>query len=256
MPEMSGFEVHEHARQVAALKSIPFIYLTAISDREHFRKGMLLGADDYITKPFKKTDLLEAIQMRLRRASVLREEASATTLITITSLGGLNIMFGQDPVSWEARKAAEAFLYLLEAEHAVPSERLKDDLWWDSSAISNIYVLHNRIRKATKAFASLTVEKEMVQLELKHSYIWDAKVFETTATEALKGTDFGHLESTLKAYEGEFLPHFDSPWSDNKRGFLDNLYFELLQKSAALAPSDSAEQHIHRLMEQYIGEEI
>jgi DNA-binding response OmpR family regulator len=68
MPELDGFGVLKILNQNAKTHDIPFIFLTAKADKSDFRKGMGLGADDYITKPFDDTDLLEAIEMRLEKA--------------------------------------------------------------------------------------------------------------------------------------------------------------------------------------------
>lgn len=67
MPLMDGFEVLEHLRQDAKTADIPFLFLTAKADRRDMRKGMELGADDYLTKPFEAPELIEAVERRLRR---------------------------------------------------------------------------------------------------------------------------------------------------------------------------------------------
>lgn len=66
MPHVDGYET---CRQIESQSDvhIPFIFLTAKDAREDFRKGMSLGADDFITKPFQSTDLLQAICTRMRK---------------------------------------------------------------------------------------------------------------------------------------------------------------------------------------------
>ena len=68
MPELDGHEVVQALRNEPALASIPFIFLTAKGEKSDLRSGMELGADDYLTKPVSKADLLGAIRARLRRA--------------------------------------------------------------------------------------------------------------------------------------------------------------------------------------------
>lgn len=68
MPELDGHEVVQALRHEPALASIPFIFLTAKGEKSDLRSGMELGADDYLTKPVSKADLLGAIRARLRRA--------------------------------------------------------------------------------------------------------------------------------------------------------------------------------------------
>lgn len=68
MPELDGHGVLEALRQDASTAAIPFIFLTAKGEKEDLRTGMKLGADDYLTKPVARLDLLEAIHARLLRA--------------------------------------------------------------------------------------------------------------------------------------------------------------------------------------------
>ncbi len=67
MPEMDGFEVLKNLSSSASTSSIPFIFLSARSENPDVRQGMNSGADDYLTKPFKLDDLLDAVQSRLRK---------------------------------------------------------------------------------------------------------------------------------------------------------------------------------------------
>ena len=75
MPGMNGFEVLERVRENPTTVNVPFIFLSARSDRSALRHGMELGADDYITKPFTSHELLTAIFARLKRQTQMVEEA-------------------------------------------------------------------------------------------------------------------------------------------------------------------------------------
>src|SRR3954447_1665846 len=70
MPELDGHGVIQALQQDAGLASIPFIFLTAKGDKDDLRSGMNLGADDYLTKPVANSDLVNAIEARLRRSGV------------------------------------------------------------------------------------------------------------------------------------------------------------------------------------------
>ncbi|SDJ75325.1 cAMP-binding domain of CRP or a regulatory subunit of cAMP-dependent protein kinases [Catalinimonas alkaloidigena] len=70
MPELDGYGVLRMLHQQEELAHIPFIFLTAKAEREDFRKGMTLGADDYLTKPFDDNELLEAVDVRLKKSRV------------------------------------------------------------------------------------------------------------------------------------------------------------------------------------------
>lgn len=67
MPEMDGYEVLYLVSKNPDTASIPFIFLTARSEKSDFRRGMNMGADDYITKPFEEMELLGAIERRLSK---------------------------------------------------------------------------------------------------------------------------------------------------------------------------------------------
>jgi len=67
MPDMDGFEFLKVLQQKTETANIPFIFLTAKVDMQDLREGMVLGADDYITKPFKINELITAINTRLRK---------------------------------------------------------------------------------------------------------------------------------------------------------------------------------------------
>jgi DNA-binding NarL/FixJ family response regulator len=69
MPELDGYGVIAALRADAETVSIPFIFLTAKGEKPDIRAGMNLGADDYLTKPVAKADLLSAIRSRLERAA-------------------------------------------------------------------------------------------------------------------------------------------------------------------------------------------
>src|SRR5688500_9225400 len=61
MPELDGYGVLHAIQRNESIKNTPFIFLTAKTERTDIRKGMELGADDYVTKPFDGTELLNAV---------------------------------------------------------------------------------------------------------------------------------------------------------------------------------------------------
>jgi DNA-binding response OmpR family regulator/2-oxo-4-hydroxy-4-carboxy--5-ureidoimidazoline (OHCU) decarboxylase len=74
MPVLDGYGVLHMFQRNQELNDIPFIFLTAKTERADFRKGMEMGADDYITKPFSGTDLLNAVESRLKKTGVRKQE--------------------------------------------------------------------------------------------------------------------------------------------------------------------------------------
>ena len=78
MPELDGYGVLHLLRKNRDTQNIPFIFLTAKTERTDFRKGMEMGADDYISKPFDDIELLNAVEVRLKKAEILVEDYSST----------------------------------------------------------------------------------------------------------------------------------------------------------------------------------
>lgn len=67
MPKVDGYKVLEYFQILPATMTIPFIFLTAKADPSDVRKGMNTGADDYLTKPFRAKELLEAVKNKLEK---------------------------------------------------------------------------------------------------------------------------------------------------------------------------------------------
>jgi two-component system sensor histidine kinase/response regulator len=75
MPEMDGYGVLRALRNHAALKTTPFIFLTARSDYGDLRQGMNLGADDYLSKPCSTDELLVTLNRRLEKQAMLQSHS-------------------------------------------------------------------------------------------------------------------------------------------------------------------------------------
>ncbi|WP_338357937.1 response regulator [Yeosuana marina] len=74
MPELDGYGVLGALSKNDITKHIPFIFLSAKTERQDIRKGMNLGADDYITKPFNEEELISAIESRIAKVAILKEQ--------------------------------------------------------------------------------------------------------------------------------------------------------------------------------------
>lgn len=76
MPELDGYDVLQALRQDPKTLTIPFLFLTALADKGDIRRGMTLGADDYLTKPFTRSDVLTAVETRLQRQVASKAQAN------------------------------------------------------------------------------------------------------------------------------------------------------------------------------------
>lgn len=74
MPELDGYAVIRAIGNNSELAGVPFIFLTAKTEKEDFRTGMDLGADDYLTKPFTGDDLLKVVEARLKKREMVKKK--------------------------------------------------------------------------------------------------------------------------------------------------------------------------------------
>ncbi|HLZ17071.1 MAG TPA: response regulator, partial [Cyclobacteriaceae bacterium] len=79
MPELDGYGVLHILGKDPETAQIPFIFLTAKTEKSDIRKGMDLGADDYLTKPFDETQLLNAVEARLRKHAIRSQHYQSTS---------------------------------------------------------------------------------------------------------------------------------------------------------------------------------
>ncbi|WP_397407823.1 protein kinase [Polaromonas sp.] len=78
MPGMNGFELLAAVRTDPTLATTPFMLLTALDDRGNMRRGMTGGADDYLSKPFTRTELLEAVSAQLHKKNLVDTRIAAS----------------------------------------------------------------------------------------------------------------------------------------------------------------------------------
>ncbi len=78
MPELDGYGVLHLLRKNPETEDIPLIFLTAKAERSDLRKGMEMGADDYVTKPFEELELMNAIESRLHKYDILHKKYNPT----------------------------------------------------------------------------------------------------------------------------------------------------------------------------------
>ncbi|PZF74862.1 response regulator [Taibaiella soli] len=124
MPVLDGYGVLHMVQKNPVLQDTPFIFLTARSERNEIRRGMELGADDYITKPFDGTELLSAVDMRLRKADRLKRPATSILqtsdescaissgkdlLLELAGCGNLNRYKKKQIVYWEGSHPTRLF---------------------------------------------------------------------------------------------------------------------------------------------------
>lgn len=99
MPVLDGYGVYHLLSKNKETATIPFIFLTAKSEKADFRKGMEIGVDDYITKPYDGSELLNSVEARLKKAEMFKREYSGTDamkeFLTSVQDGGIVELTGQ-----------------------------------------------------------------------------------------------------------------------------------------------------------------
>lgn len=119
MPEVDGYGVLEALSSNPSTSHIPFIFLSAKTEHKEIRKGMDMGADDYLTKPFEEEELISAIESRIAKATILnnilKEEPVAKEEDSLRSLNELKNFFDDEGGELSFNKGA---LIYKEGEHS------------------------------------------------------------------------------------------------------------------------------------------
>jgi len=193
MPDHDGYWVLEQIRSNKNLSDTSFIFITAKVDRDDLRKGMELGADDYLTKPFKIVELINAIEARLKRVSKRGKNAgeiqnenikldldSFILLDTGKEIERIKIS------SIECIFAEDVFTKILLTDNKVISVR-KSLTKWESMLPENVFI---RIHRATiiNLFQIKKIEKWFNQRMMVHMQNYDKPIIISRGyTTKLKG---------------------------------------------------------------------
>lgn len=194
MPGMDGYELVNYVQGNPLTSSIPIVLLTARAETSDMRRGMQFGADDYITKPFKANDLVQAVRTRLKKQASFNknfEELKSnismyiphelrTPLVSILGFADLIIASLDDLDKDEIRQMAlkvkssglrlyervEKFLYFAELELEKTSNHQNDDF-----SISELYV-RNLIatRFKEKNLESISYDVEEGNIKISQDY--------------------------------------------------------------------------------------
>ena len=128
MPVLDGYGVLHLLSRNKETAHIPFIFLTAKAERVDQRKGMDMGADDYITKPFEEVELLTAIESRLKKADMMKKEYSGT-------MNGLNEFLGGVKEFSDMQKLSEV--------NEVRRHRKRDGIYKEGTFPKGVYFVNS-----------------------------------------------------------------------------------------------------------------
>jgi CRP-like cAMP-binding protein/ActR/RegA family two-component response regulator len=144
MPVLDGYGVLHLLAKNAETAGIPFIFLTAKAERGDFRKGMEMGADDYVTKPFDDIELLNAIESRMKKSELIKKEFTR-------DIEGLSEFITSAKGIEDLKKLSE--------ERDVHSYRKKEMIYDEGNYPKGIYFI---IRGKVKAYRTHELGKEFI----------------------------------------------------------------------------------------------
>ncbi len=144
MPVLDGYGVLHLLGKNQDTASIPFIFLTAKAERSDLRKGMEMGADDYITKPFDDIELLNAVESRLKKAEALRSDISPTQ-------DGVNSLLS-------SAKNIES-LKELSSKQQIKSFKKKETIFTEGDTANSLYLLN---KGKVKVYKSHEIGKDFI----------------------------------------------------------------------------------------------
>lgn len=224
MPELDGYDVYKALQSNPRTRNIPFIFLSAKSDPGDVRKGMNLGADDYITKPFNEEDLILAIEKRLeKRDQILQHSKEPKKPKNQLQLEELKAFFRTYGEQLEADKHEEIFL---EGRNA-----------------SNIYLLEHGL---VKTFRLDELGKELItgiskkddfvgfySFKLPSSYPENATALERSILFRISHEEFVHMLEQNLELTLEYAELLSTNLDILKKHLLEMAYGSVLKKTAS-----------------------
>lgn len=227
MPELDGYGVLHAVQRNDAIKNTPFIFLTAKTERSDLRKGMESGADDYITKPFDGTELLNAVSSRLKKIDLLKQDIRP-------GLDGLGQLL--------QTTSSENALRELTKDRNINRYKKKQVIYSEGNSPNRLYYI---VKGKVKTFKANEDGKELVTelysagdfvghialLELSR-YKDTAEAMEETEIAIIPKEDFDELINTNPEIIRKFMQLLAKNISDKENHLLKLAYNSLRRKVA------------------------
>jgi len=139
LPDMSGFNV---IKEIRSFSAVPIMIITVMSDEKDIVKGLELGADEYVVKPFGQMELLARIQALLRRQDSQHKEPPVSTGNIYFSLTMGNLVIGDRNIKLSRTEGLIIYELIKNAGHVVTYNQLAEVIWGstNSEAINSIRV--------------------------------------------------------------------------------------------------------------------
>lgn len=227
MPVLDGYGVVHILNNDPETASIPFIFLTAKADKNDFRAGMNLGADDYITKPFDGVDLLKVVEMRLKKSELLKSGVG-------NSPGDVSSFFSKARELKDFQKLSE--------NRPVRLFRKKDLIFMEGQTPNDLYFIEKGQVKTYKINYDgkeliTGIHKEgdflgYVPLLEERPYNENAEVLEEVRISVIPKSDFLTLIYSSKDVARKFIKMLSSNLEEMENRLLDIAYQSVRQRVA------------------------
>ncbi len=244
MPVMTGLEFCEQVRKMPHLQTTPFLFLTALSERFNIRAGMNVGADDYLFKPFTPTEIIEALNVRLKRAALSTSKSQVLGSeheLRAKALGGATVIYKGIEVAWASKKAAEFFFYLLERPNGVTTWEAAEALWRDKDESRAASVFHTTLHRLRK-----TLDEDVVFTKNRKYYLktglqigFDVAEYQKLVRKAQTTPDATVFASAVELYGGAYMDGCNSTWCEDKREMLHATHLSLLLEASGFCENSN-----------------
>lgn len=227
MPELDGFGVLRILDQTPQTADIPFVFLTAKAEKDDFRKGMNLGADDYITKPFDDVELLDAIEMRLKKSERIKNSFDGTA---------------QGLTSFISEARGQRELTKLSEDREIQRFRKKDFIYEEGQYAKRLYFIASG---KVKTFKTNDVGKEYIikihkageflgyqALIKEDKYHESASALEETELSLIPKEDFFALLYNNRDFSARFIKMLADNMEDQEEQLLSLAYNSIRKRVA------------------------
>ncbi len=250
MPEVDGYGVLQALSKDPSTQKIPFIFLTAKTERKDVRRGMELGADDYLTKPFEEAELIGAIESRMAKMAILNDQDEQQSPDTTDPFGSprnlheLKNFIDDEGTEFEFSMGESVYkegdnsnmVYLI-VQGVVKTHKLDEQ---GKELITGIY-------KADDFFGLSSFSRNIPYTEY-------ATAMEPTRLVGISKDEIKKILSSNYSLTMEFMQHLSDSLSEAKEQLLQMAYGSVRKKTAAtilkfaekLPPNPNGNIHILR----------
>lgn len=228
MPELNGYGVLQILNKNPKTAGIPFVFLTAKSEKSDLRKGMNLGADDYLTKPFEENELLDVLECRLKKNEFLKREFAK-------NVEGVN--------SFLEEASEYVDLESLTKKQIVKNYSKNDIIYLEGRSAHSLYFVQSGI---VKTYRTTETGKEFVmgihgpgdfigQLSLlsdNDAYMETAKVLEDAEIYAIPKEDFMKLLYSNHQVSNKFIQFISNNLIEIQEQLINMAFASVRQRTA------------------------